>query len=154
PDAEAADIVVTNYRPQRLTMLELLAMLERLERAEYNMAITELDTIAQTSDPDVARASTMTDNFTNYEKSDIYHTLWEATIDPDNKTLVLPPNYEEHDLVVDEVNTTAVLKGRLYMLPYTEEVILEQNLATECMNVNPYSVWGNVGIIFLDPSED
>ena len=154
PDAEAADIVVTNYRPQRLTMLELRAMLERLERAEYNMAITELDTIAQTSDPDVARVGTMTDNFTNFEKSDIYHPLWEATIDPDNKTLVLPPNYEEHDLVVDEVNTTAVLKGRLYMLPYTEEVILEQNLATECMNVNPYAVWGNVGIIFLDPSED
>ena len=47
PNAEAADIVVTNYRPQRLTMLELRAMLERLERAEYNMAITELDTVAQ-----------------------------------------------------------------------------------------------------------
>ena len=96
----------------------------------------------------------MTDNSTNFEKCDIYH-LWDASIDPDNKTLVLPPNYEELDLVVDEVNTNSRFKRTaLYVAVTLEEVILEQNLATECMNVNPYSVWGNVGIIFLDPSED
>ena len=154
PNGDAADIVVTNYKPKRLTMLELRAMLDRLERAEYNMAITELDTIAQTSDPTVARVGTLTDNFTNFERCDITHPLWDATLDPEDNALILPLNYEEHDLAADAVNTTAVLKGRLYMLPYTEEVILEQSLATECMNINPYAVWGNVGVISLDPSED
>lgn len=154
PNGDAADIVVTNYKPKRLTMLELRAMLNRQERSEYNAAIDELDREAQTSDPSIARKGIMTDNFTNFEKADIYHAAFDAMIDPDNNELILPANSEEHELVVDAVNTTAVLKGRLYMLPYTEEVVLEQSQATECMNINPYAVFDPIGVITLDPSED
>jgi len=154
PNGDAADIVVTNYKPKRLTMLELRSMLDRVERSEYNAAIDELDREAQNSDPSITRKGILTDNFTNFEKADIYHALFDAMLDPDENELVLPANYEEHELAVDLVNTTAVLKGRLYMLPYTEEVVLTQTQATECMNINPYAVFDPIGVIALDPSED
>lgn len=148
------DVMVTNYEPKRLTQADLRAMLKRLERSEYNAAIADLDFKAQTSDPSIAKKGIMTDSFVNFEKADVTHELFDAMFDPDNHTLMLPINMEEHDLITDEAETTAVLKGRLYMLPYTEEVILEQGYGTKDMNINPYAVWGNVSLISLDPSQD
>jgi len=152
PDSDEA--VVTNYKPKRLTQMDLRAMLKRLERSEYNAAIADLDKEAQTSDPDITKLGIMSDTFVNFEKADIYHELFDAMFDPNNQSLILPLNWEEHDLTVDVANTTALLKGRLYMLPYTEEVVLQQAYGTTDMNVNPYAVWENLGVILLDPSED
>jgi hypothetical protein len=147
-------VVVTNYDPKRLTMLELRSMLKRLERAEYNQSLSELDRDAQVSDPTVLKLGIFTDNFTSFERSDVYHADWDAMIYPAEKTLILPVDTEVDDLAVDTANTTARLHEMLATLPYTEEVVLSQDKATELWNVNPYNVFGNEAIIHLNPSQD
>lgn len=152
PNSDA--VVVTNRKPKRLTMLELRSLLDRLERAEYNQAIQSLDTAAQLSDPTLSKKGIYTDNFTNFERSDIGHPDFDAMIDPAERVLQLPIEGEFIDMIVDATKTTARMHERLVTAPYTEEVIISQTLSTQTMNLNPYMVFGNIATIRLTPSSD
>lgn len=148
------DVVVTNYKPKRLTMLDLRSLLDRLERAEYNQALTELDTQAKIYDPMLIKKGIFTDNFTNFERTDVTHPLFSASIDPQRKELTLPVDQTFVDLVFDKAKSTVKFHERLVTMDYTEEALEHQSYATETMNVNPYMVFGNVGTIRLNPSTD
>lgn len=147
-------VQVTNYKPKRLTMLELRSLLDRLERAEYNQAIANLEKEAQLADPTTVKKGIFTDNFSNFERADIAHPDFDATFDPVAKVLMLPVEQVVNDLVVDPGVTTARLHERLATLPYSEEVIIEQAAATEAWNVNPYQVFDNQAVIRLVASHD
>jgi hypothetical protein len=152
--ANSDDVVVTDYKPKRLTMLELRSMLDRLERSEYNAAIESLDREAQITDPTIQKKGIFTDNFTNFERMDVTHPDFDAMIDPSEKVLVLPENQQIVQLTVNTDSTDVVLKERLGVIEYTEEVVLQQPLATEHWNVNPYNVFSNIATIRLSPSHD
>lgn len=147
-------VKVTNYKPKRITMLELRSLLDRLERAEYNQALAELEKEAQLADPTTAKKGIFADNFSSFERADVTHPDFDATIDPVAKTLMLPVEQEVNDLAADGESTTARLHERLATLPYTEEIVVEQTSATEQWNVNPYQVFENQAIIRLVPSHD
>ncbi|MDH6351939.1 DUF4815 domain-containing protein [Brevibacillus sp. 1238] len=147
-------VVVTNRKPKRLTMLELRSLLERLERAEYNQAIQSLDTAAQLSDPSLTKKGIFTDNFTNFERTDIGHPDFDAMINPADKVLQLPIDGNFFDLEVDTAGTTARVHERLVTSPYTEEILIDQSFTTQTMNLNPYMVFGNIATIRLTPSSD
>ncbi|WP_252503290.1 DUF4815 domain-containing protein [Sporosarcina sp. Marseille-Q4943] len=147
-------VEVTNYKPKRLTMLDLRSLLDRLERAEYNQALNELDTQAQISDPLLVKKGIFTDNFTNFERTDVFHPDFDASIDPERKELTLPVDQTFVDLVFDKSKSTVRFHDRLVTMDYTEELLEQQLYATETMNVNPYMVFGNVGTIRLNPSTD
>jgi hypothetical protein len=154
PNAGADKVQVTNYKPKRLTMLELRSLLDRLERAEYNQALTALDTEAQLADPTTVKKGIFTDNFTNFERTDVFHPDFDAMIDPVNNVLMLPVDITVTDGVVDQQNSTVRFHERLVTMPYTEEVVIDQQAATEQFNVNPYMVFGNQAVIRLNPSQD
>ncbi|MGE5704139.1 MAG: DUF4815 domain-containing protein [Clostridia bacterium] len=150
----SAQAVVTNRKPKRLTMLELRSLLDRLERAEYNQAINDLDRAAQYADPSVVKKGIFTDNFTNFARADLGDVKFAAMIDPRTKSLQLPVEDAFFDLLIDTQKSTVRLHERLLTINYTEEVLIDQANATESMNVNPYQVFGNMATIRLTPSHD
>lgn len=153
--ANSSMVRVTNYKPKRLTMLELRSLLDRLERAEYNQAITDLDRSAQLADPSSVKKGIFTDNFTNFERSDVNHSQFDAMLDPVNKVLQLPVQDEFYPLVPDLAKKQSVhIHERLATLAYTEEILIQQSYATETLNVNPYQVFGVQASIRLTPSQD
>ncbi|CAM5798212.1 DUF4815 domain-containing protein [Brevibacillus borstelensis] len=147
-------VVVTNRKPKRLTMLELRSLLDRLERAEYNQAIADLDRQAQISDPTLLKKGIFTDNFTNFERADVTHPLFDAMLNPREKVVQLPLEQTFVELQVEQQASTVRFHERLVTLPYKEEVLIDQTYATEAMNVNPYQVFGNLATIRLTPSHD
>ncbi|MFE1631039.1 DUF4815 domain-containing protein [Brevibacillus reuszeri] len=147
-------VVVTNRKPKRLTMLELRSLLDRLERAEYNQAVADLDRTAQFSDPSLVKKGIFTDNFTNFERSDVFHPDFNAMLDPLEKVVQLPASMAFVNLTTDKQQSTSRFHERLVTVPYTEEVLIDQPYATETMNVNPYQVFGNLATIRLTPSHD
>ncbi|NRS15808.1 DUF4815 domain-containing protein [Brevibacillus sp. HB1.4B] len=147
-------VIVTNRKPKRLTMLELRSLLDRLERAEYNQAVADLDRQAQNSDPSLVKKGVFTDNFTNFERSDVTHPAFDAMINPREKTLQLPVENSFVEMQANHAASTVRFHERLITLPYSEEVLIDQPFATETMNVNPYQVFGNLATIRLTPSHD
>jgi len=147
-----ADVVVRNYKPKRLTMMELRSLLDRLERAEYNQAMLELERTAQIADPMTQKKGIFTDNFTNFERIDMGQGF-DAMIDPANQALQLPVNQAFAELVFDGGESVRQHE-RLLTLDYTEQVVIDQSYATESLNVNPYQVFGAQATIRLTPSHD
>ncbi|WP_139489370.1 DUF4815 domain-containing protein [Brevibacillus dissolubilis] len=152
--ANSDHAIVTNRKPKRLTMLELRSLLDRLERAEYNQALSDLDRAAQYTDPTVQKKGIFTDNFTNFERSDVTHPGFDAMFDPVEKTLQLPMTQKLSELTVDGEKSTVRIHERLMTIGYEEEVLIDQPFATEAMNINPYQVFGNLATIRLIPSHD
>lgn len=148
----SSEVVVVNNKPKRLTMLELRSLLDRLERAEYNQAMLELDRTAQISDPATFKKGFFTDNFTNFERADLERGF-DAMIDPANQTLQLPVNQLFLELEVESLDS-ARMHERLLTLDYAEQLIIDQSYGTEALNVNPYQVFGSQATIRLTPSQD
>ncbi|MUT65325.1 DUF4815 domain-containing protein [Paenibacillus sp. NEAU-GSW1] len=143
---------VVNNKPKRLTMLELRSLLDRLERAEYNQAMLELDRTAQITDQTTNKKGIFTDNFTNFERADLGFGF-DAMIDPANQTLQLPVNQLFIQMEF-ESGESVRQHERLLTLDYTEEVIIDQSYGTESLNINPYQVFGSQATIRLTPSQD
>ncbi|TLS51755.1 DUF4815 domain-containing protein [Paenibacillus antri] len=148
----SGEVAVVNYKPKRLTMLELRSLLDRLERAEYNQAMLELERSAQIADPTTQKKGILTDNFTNFERID-FGKGFDAMIDPANQTLQLPATQTFEQLTF-ESGESVRRHERLLTLDYTEQVVIEQSYATESLNVNPYQVFGAQATIRLTPSQD
>lgn len=151
--AASEQVKVTNYKPKRLTMLELRSLLDRLERAEYNQALMELDRTARLSDPAAGQKGIFSDNFTNFERSDVHKQGFDAMIDPVKNVLQLPVHDQFLQLEVDH-SESLQMHERLLTLAYEEELLIEQGYATESVNVNPYQVFGSQATIRLTPSQD
>ncbi|MDQ0112317.1 DUF4815 domain-containing protein [Paenibacillus harenae] len=148
----SSEVKVVNNKPKRLTMLELRSLLDRLERAEYNQAMLDLDRSAQIADPTTFKKGFFTDNFTNFERSDLERGF-DAMIDPANQTLQLPVNQQFVQLEFGSGESVR-RHERLLTLDYTEQVIIDQSYGTESLNVNPYQVFGSQATIRLTPSQD
>ncbi|MGM0883705.1 MAG: DUF4815 domain-containing protein [Bacillota bacterium] len=150
--AGSAEVKVVNRKPKRLTMLELRSLLDRLERAEYNQAMLELDRTAQIADPTTYKKGIFTDNFTNFERADL-GLGFDAMIDPANQTLQLPVNQLFIQLEF-ESGESVRQHERLLTLDYTEKAVIDQSYGTESLNINPYQVFGSQATIRLTPSQD
>lgn len=150
--AASSEVKVVNNKPKRLTMLELRSLLDRLERAEYNQAMLELERTAQIADPTTYKKGIFTDNFTNFERADL-ELGFDAMIDPANQTLQLPVNQLFIQLEF-ESGESVRQHERLLTLDYTEQAVIDQSYGTESLNINPYQVFGSQATIRLTPSQD
>lgn len=141
---------VENYDVRRLSMPDLHKVVKRLENLEYNLAVKDLD------DPNLYRVSPtelqsiFTDGFVGFLRGNLSHPDWYGGIDTTNKVFGCP--YREINyLDFNIASATAVLKEDKYYLPYTDEVYINQPLASDVHNINPYSVYERIGIISINP---
>ena len=102
------------------------------------------------------KAGFLADNFSNYQFSDTLNSSYRASIDQGLKELT--PRFNENNtrLVYDEDNTgnTVTKVGDFLMLPYNEEVFINNNAATRVLSINPGGFISNSGVIKLSPASD
>lgn len=139
----------------RLSMLDLQNMKNRIDNLEYNQALNALDQPAMEDINPLVLRGVFSDGFISTEKYDRSHPDANIGFSFEDAEITLP--YASADKVTPtflKAGSNAHVWGRLITAPFTEEKAISQPLATEAMNINPYNIFNNQGILKLTPSED
>lgn len=136
---------------QRIDNLQELTTLSLLELNTSSLAVFDSSGNART------KAGFLVDNFKDYAFSAIDRNEYRAVID-DLQGLLTPEQHARNvRLLFDSADaaTTTTLKGDIVILPITShEAFVDQDLATETINVNPFAVITHNGVMRLSPSSD
>lgn len=139
---------------RRLTTVEELTSLNLLE------INTESILVLDSAGNPRTKSGFLADNFNNLSFAEL-SPRYRATVDQADKTL-MPLVYRKnvrllYDSDANEARSASVQvqrSGDLITLPYTHTTVVNQNIATEAINVNPFSVIRSTGVITLSPSSD
>ena len=131
---------------QRVENLEYFASLNALEKAALDMVILDGDGL------DRFKNGIFVDNFVDHSLGANYLPDYNIVIDKEEKSI--RPTYRMDSFDYRYVSGTNVQKtGDLITLPYTEEVLLEQNNASTIRNIEQ-SVYRFNGRLYLKPDYD
>lgn len=155
-----ADISSTTIRAKNFTMRDIGKLEERIDKVEEatSLSLLELDTtsfnVLDANGNNRTQSGFFVDNFADQARSYI-SADYNAAIDPEAK--IMRPWFEENNLRMiydsDESSNT-ILKGDSVYLKHDNINYVDQPLATEAMNINPFAVILNEGFIDLSPSSD
>lgn len=157
-----SDLATSFYANKRYTMKDISRLEDRLDDLQEltTLSLLELNTtsveVLDSAGLSRTKAGFLADNFSNYAYSATNRSEYRAAIDDVENTLSCQQYPSMINLFFDSTNVTntAVLKGDNLVLPYTHVTHLNQNLATEFMNVNPFSVVTQTGHITISPETD
>lgn len=153
PNSDSAN--ATNNGIVRLSMSDLQDLKSRLENVEYNQSIIALEDQSTANDDPLALRGVFADAFVDFSRLDPSLSSIAMSFDDASMTLqVTAPSNQMETPAFDAGNSTATSWGRLITAPYTEIIAVNQPLATEAMNVNPYAVYNKMGVLKLSPSSD
>lgn len=134
---------------KRIDKLEELTTLSLLEANTASLLVLDSAGNPRT------KSGFLADNFNTGNFSDPSNA-YRASIDQADNTLNPPFIRDNIRLVYDSDNTnnTVQRSGDLITLPYTHSVVIDQNLASETMNINPFAVITSTGFMVMSPSSD
>jgi hypothetical protein len=101
------------------------------------------------------KAGFFVDNFTNFRPGDIADPSFLCSLDIEQG--ILKPHFDQKEisLVYDsDQSTNTVVRGNGVFLKYQHEVLIDQPKASGVINVNPFNVITNNGVMTLTPSKD
>jgi hypothetical protein len=154
------DISSTTIRAKRFTMKDIGKLEERIDDIEEatSLSLLELDTSSFTVLDETGNNRTKSgffvDNFADQTRSYISED-YRASIDPEAK--IMRPWFQEANLRMiydSDQSSNTILKGDSVYLRHDNANYVNQPLATEAMNINPFAVIVNEGFIDLSPSSD
>lgn len=149
------NINVINNDTKAVSMIDLYTVINRISELELNQAISDLDNEAASGEPANQLEGVLTDGFIGVSKADIFHSEWNASIDMDNKMLVLPFNTSVTGLVPNtSEDFEATLFDRLLTAPASEITVFSQPIATGTIRVNSYNAFPKTPTISLNPAVD
>ena len=147
--------VAKNTAVVRLRMDELQIMKTRLENVEYNQAILQLEKQATKSQDPLSMRGVFADAFIDFNRIDKQETDVSFSFDDAHITLsTSTPDNQKVKPKFMENQSVAKSWGRLVTAPFTEHVEINQPLATDAWNVNPYMVFNKQGVLKLTPEAD
>ena len=157
-----SDLTSSFYINRRFTMKDISRLEERIdnltELTTLNLLEVNTSSLAVFDSAGLARTKSgfLADNFSNYAFSDASRDEYRAAIDAADNTLSVQqyPNNIRLAFDSDDGTNTVVRKGDLLLLPYTDTSLINQNLATETINVNPFAVITQTGHTDLSPTSD
>lgn len=132
---------------RRIENLEYYQTLSALERAASTMSILDADGLERTKYGIVA------DNFSSHGYGDIKNEDYYVSIDRFEGSLNPAQNTVQMPLVITSTSGVKTV-GPISLLNYTEEVFLNQNVATKFSQVQPYMIAQWVGSITMNPPDD
>lgn len=156
--ASSVKIIYENNR--RYTMKDIAKLDRRLSNVEYYTSLSSLEqsvvdrTITNSSGTTLFKNGFLTDNFSDFTIADTGSAEFKCSIDTVRKFVRAPYKIDNATLTWNTTGTTAQKTGSLVTMPYTEKAYITQNLATKAINVNPYNVLSNIGVLNLTPSSD
>lgn len=136
---------------RRIDELEELTTLSLLELNTSTLAVLDSNGNSRT------KSGFLVDNFKDFTFSDVTSVNYRASID--NAANVLTPIFhiDNARFLLDSDTTrqySAIRKGDLAILEYTNQLFVEQNLASTTININPFNVIKEEGIMTLSPASD
>lgn len=134
---------------KRITNLEYYTSLNLLEQAAKNQEITD-DTGANRF-----KNGILVDAFTGHSIGDVLNTDYHCSMDAKNREMRPPFALEGLALELNETNSTSYERtGAFVTLPFTVKTFIDQSLASQAVNVNPFNTVAFIGQIQLDPTSD
>ena len=157
-----SDIETSFYTNKRFTMKDIATLERRLDNLQEltTLSLLELNTssfeVLDSAGLSRTKAGFLADNFKDYAFSDAAREEYRASIDPAENTLTCQqyPNSVRLVYDSDEATNTITRKGDFIVLPYSNVSLINQNLATATINVNPFAVITQTGHTDLSPASD
>ena len=163
---EPKDVEIERQRHQRFTMKDIGKIERRLQHVEYYTSLNLLERSAKDLEiTDAAglnrfKSGFVVDNFSGHRTGDVANLDYKCSIDPENNEL--RPKHKMQNIGLSEQNTTDAQRtsshyqktGDIITLPYTEEVLSEQLVATRVERITPLLLSSWQGTIELDPFGD
>lgn len=144
----------------RLPFSSLQDAVGRLGNVEDNLSVLELRNNAMANEDPVTLKDTFSDNFLSLEKSDITNDDFNITIDVDDDNssegFITTPAKAIRSLTptYDSSASNLHLFEHMATAPYSEEVSVSQEIATNTISINPYAIGNLIGDLSLDPESD
>ena len=163
---EPKDVELERERHQRFTMKDIGKIERRLQHVEYYTSLNLLERSAKDLEvTDAAglnrfKSGFVVDNFSGHRTGDVANVDYKCSIDPENNEL--RPKHKMQNIGLSEQNTSDTQRlsshyqktGDIITLPYTEEVLTEQLVATRVERITPILLSTWEGTIELDPFGD
>lgn len=156
------DLELNYIENKRYTMRDIGSIDKRVKNLEYYTILNSLEKKTldqQILDPDTGndrfKNGFFTDSFSDHEIGNFNSEEVRCSVDSEDGILRTEFDGRGIDLYFDESSSNNVEQhGDLITLPYTDQILIRQNLATRSININPYDVFTWAGDIKLKPSSD
>jgi len=161
------DLTTSTFDNRRFTMKDISRLEKRIDDLSELTTLSLLETntstltVVDSAGLERTKAGFIADAFSNYDFSDIDRGEYRAAIDATENVLapeIWPNNVR---LFFDSATSFSAngskgsRRGDLLMLPIDSNVsIINQDLATEALNVNPFAVITQLGHTDLSPASD
>lgn len=157
-----SDIVKDIIPAKGYSMADIGQLEKRLENLEEltTLSLLELDTsslsVLDSAGLTRTKAGFLVDNFRNFNFSAIDREEYRAVLDEDAGHLTPINIGKSVELIADSATSTSIaFRGDAAYLSVDSNVtILDQNLATEALNINPFAVIVSNGHTVLSPEAD
>jgi hypothetical protein len=158
-----SDVTTQFISNKRYTMKDIGRLERRIDGLEEltTLSLLELNTstlsVLDSNGNSRTKSGFLVDNFKDFVFSDVTSVNYRASID--NAANVLTPIFhiDNSRFLLDSDTTrtnTAIRKGDLAVLEYTNTLFVEQNLASTTININPFNVIKEEGHMTLSPASD
>ena len=164
-----SDLSSRVFEAKRFTMADIQRLEDRIDDLQ-NFTIlsllensTEALTVLDSAGLARTKAGFIADTFRDYTFSDVSREEYRASVENRNGVLVPLVVMNDFRLLYDSANSTSVRgkakglaqTGDMVTLPIdSSHVLIDQSLATETENVNPFSVITGRGLLELSPASD
>lgn len=158
--ANVANVQLQYIDNRRFTMRDIGNIEKRVQKIEYYTALNFLE--KQANDVQIIDSETglvrfkngiIADPFTGHSVGDVLNPDYRCAIDSRNREM-RPAFYKKNYKLDYSSDNGATRKGPLFVLPYTEEAFVTQNVASKSENVNPYNSALFLGQMDLTPTSD
>lgn len=143
----------------RYTMRDVGALERRIENLEYYTSLNLLETQVQSTqfldNNGDARYKNgfVVDPFNGHSVGNVFDRDYKASVD--RRRQVMRPTFTgDSTPMVAQAGGTLSINNKMVTLPFSESKFVDQRLASDTINVNPFQVVSFVGSVLLDPSSD
>ena len=160
--ANTSGIRVQQVDHRRFTMRDIGVLHKRLDKLEYYTALNQLEQAAK--DQQIVDNETglnrfkngiLVDSFKGHNIGDVSRTDYLCAIDMQQLAMRPPFLIQNHQLNLNTTGSTNYARnGSLITLPYVETTFVDQPMASQTININPFNVVSFIGQVQLDPASD
>lgn len=150
----SSDVQVITIENTRITQRGIQDIIKRVNNIEYNLAVTDLDKAAESTETVTNLSGILTDGFLSFAKADTTHPDFNATMNLFTNEIFIPADASLKQLTLNTALSNVVQRDKYFLAPYTEKVVIDQPFASSTMNINPYMVFNTESQVTLDPTVD
>lgn len=157
-DMSIVGIRFSNNR--RYTMKDINKLDTRLSNVEYYTSLNSIESSVINSKQynpsgiELFHSGFVTDSFDSFLVGKVDDKEFRCSIDQEGKSC--QPMFRSNSLrmVADTVLSNTKISKSLVTLPYTTKVLIKNVQPTNFVNINPFNVLGDIGVVKLSPSSD